>query len=260
MTLCRSIDGGLDDLAGPKGGKLARKLISTLREWHGEAVVLTFSPPEIPTLPAFFLPETLEQHRDTLYRIEAGNFLNEVDAWQWSALALALASEQPPVLQQHILLFYPAAPARFIEHELRRFFDITIGGLHIEAISRLFSGRNEILPVLELEERYTAFYLSENGRTGYFRYWPTTKEEDRSYFAIRELTSAPVGNSSVLVTGSAAGTRTLERISRESACTLQPFELPAWVSEARGCGKSRSMTATIRAASSAIMMLNSGPR
>lgn len=254
MTLCRCIDGGLDDLAGPKGSRFARKLVSMLREWHGEAVVLSFSPKEIPTLPAFFSPETSEMQREALYRIEAGYFLREVEAWQWSAMALE--PEPQSLLEQRILMFYPAAPAQLLENELRRFFDVTIGGVHFEAISRLSSGRNETLPILELEERYTAFYLSENGKTGYFRYWPVTREEDRSYFAIRELTSAPIGNASVKVTGSAAGTSTLERISRESSCYLQPLVLPAWVSDAKGFEKKASMTSTIRAVSSAIMMMN----
>lgn len=257
MTMCQTIDGGMDDLTGLKGTRLARKLVSILDEWKGESVTLTFSPPEILTLPAYFSPETSAERLESLYRIEAGFFLREVDAWRWSAMAMQQEPGAPETPERHILMFYPAAPARFIETELGRHFDMQPGGVHINAISSLSTGQTEALPVLELEERYTAFTVSENGKSSYFRYWPVTKEEDRSYFAITELTSAPTGMEPVRVTGSAASAKTLDRIRKESSCILQPLELQPWIRETKGSGKNRSMSATMRAASAAIKAINS---
>ncbi|NTU53093.1 MAG: hypothetical protein HGA97_05195 [Chlorobiaceae bacterium] len=256
MTMCRTIDGGLDALGGSKGLKHARKLVSLLRQWRDEPVALTYSPEEILTLPAWFPPDTPAERSERFCRIEAEYFLKEVDAWHWHAMAMESESGETNALERQMLMFYPASPAKLVEHELRQHYPVSTYGVHFEAVARLSAGSGAILPVLELEKRYTAFYRSSKGKIGYFRYWPVRKEDDRDYFAITELTSSPAGNTPVMVTGSEAAPNTLERISRATSFELKPLELQPWVSEAKGSGRGKSMTATIRAVSTAIMALN----
>jgi len=112
--------------------------------------------------------------------------------------------------------------------------------------------------VLELEERYAALSISRNGKLVYFRYWPVKDASEREYFAVTELTSAPIDGTPVKVTGPAASTKVLERISRETAHPLEPLELHPWVSAEKGAGKAKSPTAAIRVVSTAIMALNGG--
>ncbi|MBN1928205.1 MAG: hypothetical protein JW764_01480 [Chlorobiaceae bacterium] len=256
MTMCRTIDGGLDALGGPKGIRLAKKVASMLREWPDEPVALCFSPPEIRTLPAWFPEEiTPGRYRD-LCRLEAGYFLNDVEAWRWHDMAVESAPEQAKGLLRRMLLFYPAAPARLIEQELQRHRPLGAQGVHLEALASLSAGTGEPLAVLELETRYTALCLSVDGRIGYFRYWPVKDASERDYFAVTELTSAPLGGATVRVTGPEASPKTLERLSRATSRKLEALELHPWVSAEKGAVKSKSPTATLRAVSTAIMALN----
>lgn len=258
MTMCRTIDGGLDELGGPKGAKLARKLLSMLREWKGEPVALSFSPPEIRTLPAWFPEQLTPGNCDNLCRIEAGYFLNDVDAWRWHDMMLEPVAEQAEGLSRRMLLFYPAAPARFIEQELRQHHQVSTSGVHIEPLARLSAGTGQPLTVLELEASYAALTRSVDGKIEYFRYWPVKDGSERDFFAITELNATPVEESPTWVTGSEATQKTLERLSRESSRALEPLELHPWASAEKGAGKGKSPTATMRAISAAIMALNGG--
>ena len=256
MTMCRTIGGGLDDLGGPKGAKLARKLLSMLREWKGEPVALSFSPPEIRILPTWFPEQITSDSCDELCRIEAGYFLNDVDAWRWHNMTLESVAEQAEGLSRQILMFYPAAPACFIERELRQHHEVSTNGVHIEPLARLSAGTGQPLTVLELEASYTALTRSVNGKIEYFRYWPVKNGSERDFFAITELNATPAEESPTWVTGSEAKQKSLERLSRESSRALEPLELHPWASEERGAGKAKSPTATMRAVSTAIMALN----
>jgi len=256
MTTCRAIDGGLDDLACPRGAKLAGKLLSVLKEWREEPVSLSFSPSAILTLPAWFPSDASGEYRDNLCKIEAGYFLEKTDAWQWRELALEPNPGQAAGVDRRMLLFYPLAPARFIESELQKHCHVSWRGVHVEALARLSAVTGDALAVLELEERYMALSISRNGKLAYFRYWPVKDASEREYFAITELTSAPLDGTPVNVTGSAANATVIERISRETSCAIAPLELYPWVSAERGAGKGKSPTATIRAVSTAIMALN----
>ncbi len=256
MTMCRAIDGGLDDLGSPRGASLSKKLLGVLKEWRDEPVALSFSPAEILTLPAWFPADAAPADRDNLCKIEAGYFLDKADSWQWHDLALEPEALQPDGLDRRMLLFYPLAPARFIESELRKHRNVNWSGVHVEAVTRLSAATKEPLAVLELEEQYAAFSISRNGKIGYFRYWPVKDASEREYFAVTELTSAPLDGAPVKVTGPAASGKVLERISRETSRTIEPLELRPWVSEEKGANKGKSPTATIRAVSSAIMALN----
>ena len=256
MTMCRAIDGGLDDLGSPRGASLAKKLLGLLKEWRDEPVALAFSPSEILTLPAWFPSDLSPNERDALCRIEAGYFLDKVDAWQWRDMALEPNHGQPAGVDRRMLMFYPSAPTRFIENELRKHLNVSWHGVHVEAVGRLSAVTKDALAVLELEEQYAAFSISRNGKIGYFRYWPVKDTSEREYFAVTELTSAPLDGASVKVTGPAASTKVIERISRENSHAIEPLELHPWVSEEKGANKSKSPTATIRAVSAAIMALN----
>ncbi|HHE32102.1 MAG TPA: hypothetical protein ENL07_05600 [Chlorobaculum parvum] len=256
MTMCRTIDGGLDALGGPKGMRLAKKLVSMLREWREEPVALSFSPAEIRTLPAWFPEQIASGSCDELCRIEAGYFLNNLESWRWHDMKLEPAAEQDNKLTRRMLLFYPSAPACFIERELQQHHDVRTSGVHLEPLARLSVGTGEPLAVLELEARYAALSISIDGKIDYFRYWAVKDASERDYFAVTELTSAPIGDTPVMVTGSAASPKTIERIGRETPRTLEPLEIHKWVSAEKGAVKSKSPTATIRAASTAIMALN----
>ncbi|RXK89454.1 hypothetical protein EST62_00240 [Chlorobaculum sp. 24CR] len=258
MTMCRTIEGGMDDLGGPKAHRLAKKLVSMLREWRDEPVALSFSPAGLMPLPAWFTQDASPDNRDTLCRIEAGYFLDEADKWQWHDMALEPSPGQPAGVDRRMLLFYPLAPARFIENELRKQCRVEWRGAHVEAVARLSAVTGDALAVLELEERYAALSISANGKIGYFRYWPVKEASEREYFAITELTSAPLDGAPVKVTGPAASAKVLERISHETARPLEPLELHPWVSAERGANKAKSPTATMRAVSTAIMALNGG--
>ena len=256
MTMCRTIDGGLDELGGPKGKRLAKKLVSMLREWRDEPVALSFSPAEIRTLPAWFPEQIASGSCDELCRIEAGYFLNNLESWRWHDMKLEPAAGQDDKLARRMLLFYPSAPARFIEQELERHFEVSTCGVHIEPLARLSAGTGKTQTVLELEKRYAALSRSVDGKIDYFRYWPVKDESERNYFAITELTGSPIGERTVLVTGSEVNPKTIERISRETSHSLEPLELSRWVSAEKRANKSKSPTATIRAVSTAIMALN----
>lgn len=258
MTMCRTIDGGLDDLSGSKGPKLAKKLVSMLRDWRDDPVALSFSPPEIRTLPAWFPEETTSGNCDELCRIEAGYFLHNVAAWRWHDMLMNPVAGQDDNLKRRMLLFYPAAPACFIERELQQHHDVSTRGVHLEPLARLSAGTGEPLAVLELEARYAALSVSVDGKLDYFRYWPVKDASERDYFAVTELTSAPIGNASVKVTGSAASPKALERLTRETPHTLEALEPHPWVSAEKGANKGKSPTATMRAVSTAIMALNNG--
>jgi hypothetical protein len=130
--------------------------------------------------------------------------------------------------------------------------------VYVDALARLSAVTKEPLAVLGLEERYAALSISANGKLVYFRYWPVKDASEREYFAVTELTSAPLDGAPVKVTGPAASVKVLERISRETARPLEPLELHPWVSADKGAGKAKSATAAIRAVSAAIMALNSG--
>lgn len=258
MTMCRTIDGGLDELGGPKGKRLAKKLVSMLREWRDEPVALSFSPAEIRTLPAWFPEQIASGSCDELCRIEAGYFLNNLESWRWHDMKLEPAAGQDDKLTRRMLLFYPSTPARFIEQELERHFEVNTCGVHIEPLARLSAGTGKTQTVLELEKRYAALSRSVDGKIDYFRYWPVKDESERNYFAITELTGSPIGERTVLVTGSEVNPKTIERISRETSHSLEPLELSRWVSAEKRANKSKSPTATIRAVSTAIMALNDG--
>ncbi|HHE08255.1 MAG TPA: hypothetical protein ENL01_05255, partial [Chlorobaculum parvum] len=256
MTMCRTIDGGLDALGGPKGMRLAKKLVSMLREWREEPVALSFSPAEIRTLPAWFPEQIASDSCDNLCRIEAGYFLNDVDAWRWHDMTLESVAEQTEGLSRRMLMFYPAAPACFIERKLRQHHEVTMSGVHIEPLARLSAGTGKPMTVLELETHYVALTRSVDGRIEYFRYWPIKDDSERDFFAITELNANPVEKSPTWVTGSETTKKHLERLSRESPHALEPLELRPWASAERGAGKAKSPTATMRAVSTAIMALN----
>ncbi|MGC8774960.1 MAG: hypothetical protein ACP5R6_06840 [Chlorobaculum sp.] len=258
MTMCRTIDGGLDDLGGPRGAKLAKKLVSALREWRDEPVALSFSPAALMTLPAWFPSGSPDDYRDNLCKIEASYFLDEAEKWQWHDMALEPNPGQPDGLDRRTLLFYPSAPTRFIENELLKHARVGWRGVHVEAVARLSAATGEALAVLELEERYAALSVSRNGKIGYFRYWPVKEASEREYFAITELTSAPIDGAPVKVTGPAANAKVIERISRETTRAIEPLELHPWVSADKGANKAKSPTATLRAVSTAIMALRGG--
>ena len=258
MTMCRAIDGGLDDFATPRGAKLAGKLVAALKEWRDEPVALSFSPAEILTLPAWFPADASPADRNNLCKIEAGYFLDKADHWHWHDLALEPEALQPAGLDRRMLLFYPLEPARFIESELRKHRHVAWRGTHVEAVACLSAVTKEPLAVLELEERYAALSISTNGKLVYFRYWPVKDASEREYFAITELTSAPLDGAPVKVTGPAASAKVLERISRETARPLEPLKLHPWVSAEKGANKGKSPTSTIRAVSAAILALNGG--
>ncbi|TNJ38488.1 hypothetical protein FGF66_08520 [Chlorobaculum thiosulfatiphilum] len=258
MTMCRTIEGGMDELGGPKASRLAKKLVSMLREWRDEPVALSFSPAGLMPLPAWLPSGSSAEYRDTLCRIEAGYFLDEIERWQWHDMALEPAPSQPAGVDRRMLLFYPLAPARFIENELRKQCRVEWRGAHVEAVARLSAVTGDTLAVLELEERYAALSISTNGKIGYFKYWPVKEASEREYFAITELTSAPLDGAPVKVTGPAASAKVMERISRETSRAIAPLELHPWVSAEKGANKAKSPTATIRAVSAAIMALNGG--
>jgi hypothetical protein len=258
MTMCRTIDGGLDDLGGARGANLCKKLFSALKEWRNEPVALTFSPSEIMTLPAWFPSGSPADYRDNLCKIEAGYFLNEVDSWHWHNMALEPNPGQSATLDRRMLLFYPVKPVRFVENELLKHYNVGWRGVHVEAVARLSAITGDTLAVLELEERYVALSISANGKIGYFRYWPVKEASEREYFAITELTSAPLDGAPVKVTGPAASTKVIERISRETSRAIEPLELHPWVSAEKGANKAKSPTATLRAVSAAILALNGG--
>lgn len=258
MTMSRTIEGGLDDLGGPRGAKLAGKLLSALKEWRNEPVALSFSPAGLMTLPAWFPSGSPAEYCNSLCKIEAGYFLDEADKWQWHDMVLEPTPDQPSGLDRRMLLFYPVKPAQFIENELFKNARVGWRGVHVEAVARLSAVTGETLAVLELEERYAALSISTNGKISYFRYWPVKDASEREYFAITELTSAPIDGAPVKVTGSAASAKVIERISRETACAIEPLELHPWVSAEKGASKGKSPTATIRAVSTAIMALNNG--
>lgn len=256
MTMCRTIDGGMDELGGPKASRLAKKLVSMLREWRDEPVALSFSPAGLMPLPAWLPSGSSAEYRDALCRIEASYFLDEADKWQWHDMALEPGAHPPAGLDRRMLLFYPLEPARFIESELRKHRDVSWRGVHAEAVARLSAVTGEALAVLELEERYAALSISRNGKIGYFRYWPVKEASEREYFAITELTSAPLDGAPVKVTGPAASAKIIERISRETSQAITPLELHPWVLAEKGANKAKSPTATLRAVSAAIMALN----
>lgn len=258
MTMCRTLDGGLDDLGGPKGAKLAGKIASALKAWRDEPVALSFSPAEILTLPAWFPSGSPDGYRDNLCTIEAGYFLDKADKWQWHDMALEPGAHPPAGLDRRMLLFYPSAPARFIESELRKDRRVGWRGVHAEAVARLSAVTGEALAVLELEEHYAALSISRNGKIGYFRYWPVKEASEREYFAITELTTAPLDGAPVKVTGPAASAKVIERISRETSRAIAPLELHPWVTAEKGANKAKSPTATLRAVSTAIMALRGG--
>lgn len=255
-TMCRSLDSGLTALCGSKRMKLVAKLVSSLGKWGDEPVALTFSPPDILTLPAWFPADISAERCEDLCRIEAGFFLRDTDRWQWHPMTMADEADRPPGLERTMVMFYPADPARFVENELRRHFDVNACGLHIEPVAAIASDNGTPASVLELEGRYTALYRAENGKIGYFRYWPVREESERDYFAITELASAQLDGTTIMVTGSAANERIMERIGRETGSKLRSLALPSWVSEAKGAGKGSSKTAMIRAIGTAITALN----
>jgi hypothetical protein len=257
MTMCRTIEGGLDDLGGPRGSRLAGKLLSALKEWRNEPLALSFSPAGLMTLPAWFPSGSTADYCDSLCKIEAGYFLDEADKWQWHNMALEPTPDQPSGLDRRMLLFYPVKPAQFIENELLKHGNVGWRGVHVEAVARLSGVTGETLAVLELEERYAALYISTNGKISYFQYWPVNDGSEREYFAVTELTSAPLNGAPVRVTGSAASAKVIERISRETSRAIEPLELHPWVSAEKGANKGKSPTATIRAVSTAILALNS---
>ncbi|NTW51333.1 MAG: hypothetical protein HGB22_01900 [Chlorobiaceae bacterium] len=256
MTRCRTLNAGLDAMSGPRGKKAALKLCSILREWRDEPVALSYSPSEILTLPAWFPAQTPSEKIDGLCRIEAGYFLKNTEAWAWDALAIERAPDQPAELDGQMLMFYPSEPANSIEKELKQDYLLGTCGLHIEPIARLSAGTTEPFPVLELEERYAAYYVSVNGKIGYFRYWPIKNGSERDYFAISELTGSAAGDGPVMVTGSAANAETMKRIKRETSCNLQPLGIPSRVTSTKGAGTGKSMTSMVRAVSTALMALS----
>jgi hypothetical protein len=256
MTMCRTLNSGLTAMSGPKGKKAAQKLCSVLREWKDEPVAISYSPAEIRTLPAWFPATAQGDRRDSLCRIEAGYFLRNVDEWAWHVMAMAQTPDHPTEMKKQMLMFYPAEPARTIEKELQQGYMLGMSGLHIEPIARLSAGTTEPFPVLELEERYAAFYVSVDGKIGYFKYWPVKNGSERDYFAINELTSSPITGVPVSVTGTAASDVAIKRIGRETSCTLQPLGIPSRVSSTKDAGTGKSMTSMVRAISTALMALS----
>ncbi|HWR01779.1 MAG TPA: hypothetical protein VN371_07915 [Chlorobaculum sp.] len=256
MTMCHTLNGGLEAMSGPKGRKAAMKLCSMLREWKDEPVALSYSPSEILTLPAWFPAETSRERRDSLCRMEAGYFLRNIEAWAWHSLAIERAPDQPAELEGQVLMFYPSEPVRSIEKELKQGYMVGMSGLHIEPVARLSAGTTEPFAVLELETRYAAYYVSVNGKIGYFRYWPIKNGNERDYFAISELTASPIDGAPVMVTGSAADASAMRRISRETCRDLQPLGIPSRVSSTKNAGKGKSMTSVVRAVSTALMALS----
>ncbi len=256
MTMCRTLNAGLEALSGPRGRKTAMKLCTMLSEWKDEPVALSYSPSEILTLPAWFPAETTRDRHDSLCRMEAGYFLRNIEAWSWQALAIERVPDQPAELEGQMLMFYPSEPARSIEKELKKGYMVGMSGLHIEAVARLSAGTTEPFTVLELEERYAAYYVSVNGKIGYLRYWPVKNSNERDYFAISELTASPIDGLPVMVTGNAADASVVRRIGRETSRNLQPLGMPSRVSSTKDAGKGKSMTAVVRAVSTALMALS----
>jgi len=208
------------------------------------------------TLPAWFPAEIANEKRNSLCKIEARYFLRNVEEWAWQSLAVEKTPDHPTGLSEQMLMFYPAEPARSIEKELQQSYQIGLSGLHIEPISRLSAGTTEPFPVLELEEHYAAFYVSVNGKMGYFKYWPVKNGSEREYFAITELKSSPITGVPVRVTGTAADAPAMQRISSETSFTLQPLGMPSRVSSTKDAGTGKSMTSVVRAVSTAIMALS----
>ncbi|NTU94334.1 MAG: hypothetical protein HGA56_10010, partial [Chlorobiaceae bacterium] len=190
MTDCRTVRYGLEAMRGPKGAKTIGKLAAMLRKWDKEPVAISISPESIRTLPAWFPATASSELRDRLGRIEAGFFLKNVDEWSWDSMRLAPRMDHPKELEEQVIMFYPAEPARSIDEAPGLDRLIVAKALHFEPIVRLTSGTSEPMAVLELEKEYAAFFISRAGRADYFRYWPVKNENEREFFAIKELGSA----------------------------------------------------------------------
>jgi hypothetical protein len=254
MTSCRTIGYGLDALGGPKRKKAASRLSDALTEWADEPLSLCISPSAIMTLPAWFPAGSTKAQREVLGRIEAGYFLSNVDEWIWHTMPLAPEPDQPADLEQQMMMFYAAEPVSSFAEEMGRRCRLGMHGLHIEPVVRLTAGTSEPMAVLELEEKYAAFFVSRGGRAEYFRYWPVKNASEREFFAITELGASQVEK--VQVTGLAADTATMRRIAAGTPRTLEPLGLPPQVSstgKTRGC---ISSTGIVRAASTALMALS----
>ncbi|NTU57358.1 MAG: hypothetical protein HGB00_00335 [Chlorobiaceae bacterium] len=256
MTMCRTLNTGLEAMSGPKGKKAAMKLCSMLREWKDEPVAVSYSPAEILTLPAWFPASATRDSRDRLCRIEAGYFLKNIEQWSWHVMSMTKTPDHPVGLERQMLMFYPAEPSRSLEKELKQGHTVGMSGLHIEPVASLSAGTTEPFSVLELEERYAAYYVSVNGIIGYFRYWPVKNGHERDYFAISELTSSPGNGAPVWITGTAADAPSLQRIRRETARTVEPLGMPPRVTSTKDAGTGKSMTSMVRAVSTALMALS----
>jgi hypothetical protein len=260
LTMCQSLRGGLEAVTGPKSNKYASKLSAMLSKWPDEPVALAFSPSEILTLPAWFPATATPDERESLGRLEAGYFVRNIDEWLWHILPVEETGDRPLELERQMLMFYPSEPARFVEEALQTRNRVNMSGLHIEPLVRLSVGLSEPMAVLELEERYAAFFVSVNGKARYFRYWPVRNGSERDYFAIAELTGAEdAGSSKIRVTGSAADPASLKRIASATSRVLEPLGIPQGVTlegKAKGCTAS---TGVVRAISMAMMTLTLPP-
>jgi hypothetical protein len=253
VTACRTVPLGIDAMSGPKGEKTAGKLSAMLDKLGDEPLAISLSPASILTLPAWFPAQATHEQKKSFGRIEAGFFLKRIEEWAWHTMPLRSGSDHPADLEGQIIMFYPALHARSIDEELGKKHRITSSGLHIEPIVRLTAGRDEPMAVLELEKEYTAFFVSRNGCAEYFRYWPVKNENEREFFALRELEASPADI--VRVTGLRADARTVKRISDGSARRLLPLSLPFKASLAGEAGSCPESTGFIRAVSTAMMAL-----
>ena len=257
MTACRTLGYGLEALLGPKGKKASAKLSEALGEWRDEPLALSISPPSLLTLPAWFPANASKEQREALGKIEANYFLRNVDEWNWQSMPVAHCSDCHEGLEHQVIMFSAAEPAKRVVEQLGRRFRIGMAGLHFEPLVRVTQGSGEPMAVLELEEEYAVFFVSEAGRADCFRYWPVKHASEREFFAITEIGSSPVDR--VLVTGLAADAATMKRIAAATSRTLEPMGIPPQVSTAgvKGC---RPSTGVVRAVSMAMMALAEGVR
>jgi hypothetical protein len=257
MTACRTIPAGLPAFAEPKARKTAALLAGVLKEWRDEPLALSLSPEEILTLPAWFPASVTPEYIQTLCKIEAGYFLRNPDAWKWQQLRYETTPGHPPAMEKHLVLFYGATPAQFIEERLQAQHNIVMNGLHFAPLIHLSTCMPTPQLVLELEKRYIAFFVSWNGRVEYFMYWPVKNESEREYFSVRELVAYPLGRSSVVrITGSAAGGSLLKRVAMETSCTLAPLGIPESISFTDSSGVRLASPSFIKAISTALMALD----
>jgi hypothetical protein len=256
MTMCMTVNIGTDMLCGPKAKKAAHRLSEAIREWKHEPVALALSPAEMMPLPAWFPSEAAPEYLEHLCRIEAGYFLSEPEAWRWQRLPFGRSPGHHEGVEKQLLMFYPAKLANGIEGTLLTDHPVSMHCLHFAPLLHLSAITGSPMAVLELEERYVAYFVSREGVADHVAYWPVKSDSEREYFSIRELTASLFAQQNgVRVTGSAAGSVALERIADQSACALEPLGIPDSVTLSGVAKGYSSSTASVRAVSTALMAL-----